>query len=284
MVSISIYDLYNNIKAALMLAEIENYRMEAALIIEKLTGYKKHELSLIGERKASIEQLKMADELVKRRKSGEPLQYILGEWEFYGLNFKVGQGVLIPRQDTETIIDLIIEVLKDIKSPSIIDLCSGSGCIAITLDKTIQDAAVFAVEFSSEANSYLSKNIKENDSDVKLIVGNVLKEETLENFLEVDCIVSNPPYLSKSDMNMLQKEVTFEPEMALFGGDDGLKFYREITKLWSKKLKPQGVLVFEIGINQHDEVKGILESNGYKNICFKEDLCGIIRVVYGYKV
>lgn len=282
--AISVTALYNNTKAILKMSGNENYRMEASLLIEKVTGFKKHELAILGYKIASQEQIEQISKLIERRKSGEPLQYIVGEWEFYGLNFKVGKGVLIPRQDTETLIDVVIEELKSSENPCIVDLCSGSGCIAVTLDKNLKDSQIFAVELSDEAIPFLNENIAYNNSDVKVVAGDVLDENILCSFPQFDCIVSNPPYLTENDMVVLQKEVRFEPEMALKGGNDGLYFYREIIRLWSKKLKQNGLIAFEIGINQEDDVKNILKENGYKDISFKKDLCGIIRVVYGRKI
>lgn len=282
--AISVTALYNNTKAILKMSGNENYRMEASLLIEKVTGFKKHELAILGYEIASQEQIEQISKLIERRKSGEPLQYIVGEWEFYGLNFKVGKGVLIPRQDTETLIDVVIEELKLSENPCIVDLCSGSGCIAITLGKSLKESQIFAVELSDEAIPFLNENIAYNNSEVKVVAGDVLDENILGSFPQFDCIVSNPPYLTENDMVVLQKEVRFEPEMALKGGNDGLYFYREIIRLWSKKLKQNGLIAFEIGINQEDDVKNILKENGYKDISFKKDLCGIIRVVYGRKI
>lgn len=283
MVKMTVGTLYNNTKAIFKISGIENYSQEAFYIIEKATGIKKHELPIKEKMPADQSLIDEVNSLVVRRKSGEPLQYILGEWEFYSLNFKVGEGVLIPRQDTETLVDFALEELKGKSEPVVADLCSGSGCIAISIEKNCENSKVFAVELSDMAIPYLQININENDSSVKIIKGNVCDEKILNNLPQLDMIVSNPPYLTAEDMKSLQKEVTYEPCMALDGGEDGLHFYRAITSLWKDKLKENGVLAFECGINQHNQIKEILEENGFKNICFKEDLCGIIRVVAGYK-
>ncbi|MFA5659574.1 MAG: peptide chain release factor N(5)-glutamine methyltransferase [Oscillospiraceae bacterium] len=275
-------DLYNNAKSLLKLSGIDNYRFEAALLVEKATGIKKHELPVKGAMLMSGELISFVGGMIDRRKNGEPLQYILGEWEFYGFDFKVGSGVLIPRQDTETLVDVVLERNKA-ESPVIADLCSGSGCIAVALDKKIKSARVFAVELSSEALPYLTKNIKINSSGVKIICGDVTEKETLGNIPMCDVIACNPPYLSRKDMSVIQKDVGFEPEIAFFGGDDGLDFYRIIAKLWAEKLRSGGVLAFEIGIGQQNAVSGLLAENGFKNIQIKNDLCSIARVVSGNK-
>ncbi len=283
MVKMSIGALFDNAKAVLKVNGIENYRQEAFYIIEKVTGFTKHELSIKGNMPIELDCVKQVDALLDRRLSGEPLQYILGSWEFYGLNFNVGEGVLIPRQDTETLVQTAIELLKDKDHPIIADLCSGSGCIAISLEKNIPDSKIFAIELSDDAIPYLIKNISQNSSSVKLIRGDVCDKITLDNLPQLDMVVANPPYLNDEDMNNLQKEVTFEPRMALHAENNGLFFYKAITALWKNKLALGGILAFECGMNQHEAVSNILKDNDFENICFKEDLCGIIRVVYATK-
>lgn len=283
---VRVSNAFNDAREALKSVGIENYKQEASLLIEKVTGIKKYEMIFKGQKAISDVEIEQLNQLLERRKNGEPLQYILGEWEFYGLNFKVGKGVLIPRQDTEALVDEVLQefIGNDIENPVIADLCSGSGCIAVTLEKMIDGSKVFAIELSDEAILYLSNNIAENNSSVEVIVGDVLSADTLQNIPMLDCIVSNPPYLTENDMQALQKEVTYEPETALRAGSDGLDFYRGITQLWKDTLKPQGFIAFECGINQHNDIKNILESNGFENICFQKDLCGIIRVVTGKKI
>lgn len=280
---VSILELYNTVKATLKSAGTPNYINESAYLIEEVTGVKKFEMPIKGELIATNEQVATLKAFVKRRKQGEPLQYILGKWEFYGLPFYVGEGVLVPRQDTETLVDDTLKRLKKIESPVICDLCSGSGCIAITLSKEFSTKKVFAVEKSDKAVYYLNKNIKLNNADITVISGDVTDKEVAKSLPIMDCIVSNPPYLTKTDMENLQKEVTFEPEMALKAGDDGLYFYRKITDVWKDRIKQGGFIAYEIGIGQHEDVEKILLNNGFKDIFMTKDLCGIIRVVGGYR-
>ena len=279
---VNVFALYNNAKAILKSSGIENYANEAGFLIEKVFKIKKSQLLIKDKLLATQEQTDELEDLINRRKNGEPLQYILGEWEFYGLQFYVGDGVLVPRQDTETLVDDALKRLKDLKNPVICDLCSGSGCVAISIAKNIKTETVFAVEKSKKALYYLDKNIILNNADINVVSGDVTDKETAKGIPLLDCIVSNPPYLTKNDMENLQKEVTFEPAMALKGGDDGLYFYRMITDIWKSKIKTGGFISYEIGIGQHKDVENILLENGFKDIFMTKDLCGVIRVVGGY--
>ncbi len=278
--------LYHSTKKALKEAGIDNYQSEASYLIEKATGLKKHDIIIKSAEICEAIQAEYVYNYLERRFCGEPLQYILGEWEFYGINFKIGYGVLIPRQDTEVLVDAVIQnfVGSDIECPLIADLCSGSGCIAVTLNKMLESSKLFAVEYSKKAVAYLSANISDNDSDVEIIIGDVLDLKTVSNLPLLDCIVCNPPYLTKIDMTQLQKEVSAEPEDALFGGEDGLDFYRRIPTIWGEKLNKGGFIAFEIGIGQENDVKALLENSGYENVEFMKDLRGIVRVVCATKI
>ena len=233
------------------------------------------------DKAADLHTEKEFDQLCKRRINSEPLQYILGEWEFYGKTLKVGEGVLIPRQDTEILVDIVKQKVKGKKDLTLIDLCSGSGCIAVALaDKNFND--IFCVEKSSEAFKYLEKNVKLNNCYIKLILGDVMEQNVIDSLPQADVITCNPPYLTKDDMENLQKEVRFEPAQALFGGDDGLDFYRQIIRLYKNKLNENGMLIFEIGIGQEDEVMAMMIQHGFKDVRVRADLCGINRCVLGF--
>ena len=279
---VTVGDIYTNSKAILKANGIEDYRFEASCIIESLFKTRVN-LLINSEIIVGESQINLIHEMLNKRLQGYPLQYILGEWEFYSLPFKVGEGVLIPRQDTETLVDYVLEFAKDKPNPKIADLCSGSGCIAIAIDKNLLNAQVHAVEFSEKAVNFLKQNIELNSSAVQLVMGDVLDTGLIDSFKELDIIVSNPPYLTDKDLISLQKEVSFEPEMALYGGDEGMSFYKGITEKWSKTLKKGGLLAFEIGIGQEDSVTEILKQNGFKNINYRCDLNQIIRVVAGIK-
>jgi protein-(glutamine-N5) methyltransferase, release factor-specific len=224
-------------------------------------------------------------EIVRRRSEKYPLQYLLGEWEFYDYSFKVGEGVLIPRPDTETLVEHTLAICREtgMKSLKIADLCSGSGCIAITLKKEIPESEVYAIEISDEAIGYLKQNAELNHADIHIIQGDALDKELQRSLGSFDMIVSNPPYLTGEEMRELQKEVAFEPQLALYGGDDGLDFYRKLTSLWKESLSPDGCLLYEFGMGQHEAVRRILERNNFTDISLEKDGGGIIRTISGKK-
>lgn len=219
--------------------------------------------------------------LARRRLAGEPLQYLLGEWEFYGLPFAVGPGVLIPRQDTETLVECALQAAEGMFAPSILDLCAGSGCIGIALAHCLPHARITAVEQSADALRYLQENAALNRTPLHIVKGDVLDPALAESIRGADIIVSNPPYLSAADLAALQKEVQAEPRAALDGGEDGLLFYRQMPALWLESLKPGGRLLFEIGMGQEEAVSGFLARAGYTNLEIFPDLAGISRVVSG---
>ena len=227
---------------------------------------------------------KLTEAAVMRAK-GEPLQYIIGEWDFYGYTFKVGQGVLIPRQETEVLVEKTLPFLNE--RTTVIDLCSGSGCIPIAIAKKSK-ADCYGVEISKVAISYFEENVKLNNTEnkVRIVEGDVLNptKETL-NLLpqQADLITANPPYLTAEEMEDLQKEVRREPELALFGGKDGLDFYRVIFEKWKPLLKPKGIFTVETGDKQGEKVKEIMTAAGFEAQVFK-DYGGIPRVVLGEKI
>lgn len=223
--------------------------------------------------------------LAQRRSEGYPLQYLLGQWEFWGCNFKVGEGVLIPRPDTETLVEQVLDICRreGLTKLKIADLCSGSGCIAAALKKELPQADVYAVELSDRALPYLRQNIELNGLDIHVIEGDVLDSSMAQQLTELDILVSNPPYLTAQDMSELMTEVRYEPESALFGGEDGLDFYRAMTKLWKSSVKAGGYIAYEFGMGQHDVVKAILEANGFTDVELKRDGGGIIRTAAAIK-
>ncbi len=212
-------------------------------------------------------------------KSGEPLQYIIGRWDFYESEFHVGRGVLIPRPETEELTELVIDNAKRLCSPVVFDLCSGSGCIGISIAKALPSSTVYCVEKSEEALQYLLKNA-ESISNVKVVNSDINYPSDIKN---ADIIVSNPPYIKSSDLSTLQSEVQFEPSMALDGGADGLDFYRIIAEKWNSNLKENGMLFLEIGEDQGEAVYEILEKQGFKEIEVIKDMYGNNRMVKSVK-
>lgn len=192
--------------------------------------------------------------LVERRSNGEPLQYVLGKWEFMGLPFYVGEGVLIPRPETEMLVEYALDFLKDKKNPVVIDLCSGSGCIAISVAKHLPNAKVYAVEKSDLAFPYLKKNIWLNCVfNVSAVHGDIF-DSTLLSDIKPDLILSNPPYIRSPEIASLQSEVRNEPSMALDGGEDGLVFYREIANGWLDRLGTGGAIAVECAEDQTEDI------------------------------
>ena len=263
----------------------DNPRFEAEQLVMAACGADRKDLLTDPERAVNAAQLAELEGFVSRRLSGEPLQYILGEWEFYGLPFCVGEGVLIPRQDTEVIAEIALDYAKKHGKPDFLaaDLCAGSGCIGITLAK-LAGVRVKLLELSDQALVYLRRNIVLNGVDrlCEAVHADVLSEKAAEDLPQLDLIVTNPPYLTAKDMRELQTEVGYEPETALYGGEDGLDYYRRMIPLWSGKLRPGGMLAAEIGMGQEREVMKLFEQSGIMAQSEK-DLCGIIRVIYGIK-
>ena len=261
---------------------VENAGFEARQILEK-AGISPMKILSEPCEKIAPEICEKTREMTKKRVSGYPLQYILGEWEFYGLPFEVGEGVLIPRQDTETLVEIAADFLQTLpeNERKTLDLCAGSGCIGITLAKLF-GADVTLVEKSKEAFSYLERNVEINGvkAQCKAVLGDCFDEEKIGG--EYNLIISNPPYLTEKDMENLQKEVTFEPKAALFGGADGLDFYRALLSKYPKMLKENGLFAVEIGLGEEKAVAELFRENGLE-ARFCEDMRGIVRVVYGVK-
>jgi release factor glutamine methyltransferase len=276
---VSTKEIYAQFVRLLSAADIPDAAFDVRCMCEQLSGMPFSRFMLRETPPADFE-VSLRD-MAERRCAGEPLQYLLGEWEFYGMRLFVGRGVLIPRPDTETLVESVLAHCGGRKSMKIVDLCTGSGCIALALARELPDAEISGVEWSAAALEYALRNALLHGLRVNLLCGDVLEEKTAERFAELDAVVSNPPYLTAEDMLHLQREVHHEPSMALDGGSDGLHFYRRITPLWKKTLKPGGLLAFEAGRGQAEDVAHILEENGFTDIRTERDLAGVERVIMG---
>lgn len=277
-------EIYKSARNKLENCEIDNPNSEVMHMLWHCFGLGRAELIMRGSEIPNPEDYHNFLRILKKRCEGYPLQYCLGEWEFMGLNLNVGEGVLIPREDTSVLVEASLEKIKSIKDPKIIDLCSGSGCIALALESLIGGGAeIYAAEISEKAFNYLKKNCEKYDSDINLINDNIFN--CYEKFDDeyFDLIISNPPYICSDNISCLQPEVHFEPTLALDGGDDGLEFYRKICRKWVPKLKFNGILAFEIGINQSEDVKNIMASNGIGSIEEFLDINNIPRAIIGEK-
>ncbi len=212
-------------------------------------------------------------EYTRRASSGEPIQYILGKWDFYESEFAVGKGVLIPRPETEELVTLALQCAAGIQPRIIVDLCAGSGCIGVSLAKKLPGCTVYCIEKSTAALTYLKRNA-EGIPNVIVVQADIAEPIDLP---PADIIISNPPYIKSALLPTLQSEVRFEPDMALDGGDDGLMFYRIINELWYPKLKQDGVLLLEIGDDQADAMKEVL--NHFTEVTVYRDMYGKHRMV-----
>lgn len=257
----------------------ESPRFDAAQLLRWLSGQDQAWLiAHTGDACPEDWQARSVDAL-HRLENGEPLQYLLGEWEFYGLPLAVGPGVLIPRADTETIVETCLLALAPVPDPAIWDLCSGSGAIALALASRRPDARILAAELSEEALPYLRQNIAALAPDqVTAVQTDVLTQ--LPDGL-CDLIVSNPPYITGADMQTLSPQVRREPELALYGGEDGLRFYRQLTHSCYDHLRPGGWLIFEIGYDQGESVPALLRQRGFDQVFCRNDLAGVPRCTGG---
>ena len=215
---------------------------------------------------ATEEVCRAVDAGLRRLKQGEPLAYVLGEWDFYGLNLTVSPDVLIPRDDTCAVTSLAIQQALFLnQDPRVLDLCCGSGCIGLAIASRVKDARVTLADLSPEALTVAKRNMMQTKLSARVRCVQVNALEPAPAFLgKFDLIVYNPPYITAEEMEALPISVrNYEPHMALYGGEDGLDFYRSIAKNFSRALKPGGFLCFEFGMGQGDAVCRILEDNDY---------------------
>ena len=271
-------DLYLKLRGILSEAEIEAPELEARLLIEGVTGMNRASQIANSNSEISGEIQEKLISMAQKRAEHLPLQYILGKWNFMGFEFKVGEGVLIPRDDTEVLVGLCLDYLKNSNGKTALDLCAGSGAVSVVLDK-LANADVTAVELSDKAYNFLLENIK--DTNIKPHKGDIF--ECCRDFeaKSFDLIASNPPYIKTDEIEALQTEVGYEPKTALDGGADGLDFYRAIARRWTPLLKSGGAMAFELGEGQAEYVGGLMADHGYINIKTAKDLGGTDRAIIG---
>lgn len=257
---------------------------ESKIIIADLMGLEPSELPLHAADAVPEDIYEKALEIAKKRVAGEPLQYLLGKWEFMSLPFYVGPGVFIPGPDTErlaeTAIYYCLNQAKDNGKVRVLDLCSGSGCVGISISNCCQNAEVTLVELYGEAFEYLKKNIELSGNErCTAVQADALTYVPEEKF---DIVVSNPPYIAINEYDTLPKDVTAQPRTALTDEGDGLEYYRVITANAKNYLKEGGMLAFEIGYNQYEAVTEILSECGMKHIHHRCDYSGLRRVLISY--
>ena len=254
----------------------ERARKDAELLLLHLLGKDHAWLMAHLMDEFSGDLIQRYGELLLQRFNGEPIQYILGESEFYGLPFGVTLDVLIPRPETEHLVEKVIELASDFAAPRIVDVGTGSGAIAVALAHKLPHASITATDISLRALALAEENAKSNGASIRFLVGDLLAPTEGERF---EIIVSNPPYVAMSDRDSLDVEVRdYEPALALFAGEDGLEVYRRLIPAAFEALTPGGFLVLEIGYSQSPAITELLTCSGFQQIEFVPDLQGISRV------
>lgn len=281
MEKILIKDLIAKASEKLKKAEVTDYVIDSRLLAEYVFHIDYYKLLVHPDMETDVKNAQIYNQLIEKRAAHIPLQHLTGNQEFMGINFKVNENVLIPRQDTEILVE---EVIKYINSQErkvkVLDMCTGSGCIAISIDKLCDNAQVVGADISKKALEIAEINNKENSAGVDFI-----ESDLFENIKECfDVIVSNPPYIESKKIEKLMPEVRdFEPRIALDGTKDGLEFYRNICNNLSRYLKEQGAVFFEIGYNQGSSVSKILNEQGFEKVKVIKDYSQNDRVVFALR-
>jgi len=281
---VRILDVINRTVPFLEKHGVESPRLNIELLLAHVLGKRRLDLYLEFERELDEPTLEKLREMVKRRAAGEPLQYITGEVEFCGLKFAVDRRVLIPRPETELLLETVLEQVKPLTthhSPlTIIDLCTGSGCIAVALAKKVDGAEVYATDSSAEALAVARGNAARHgvEKKIRFLQGDLL--QVIPDSLRVDVLVSNPPYIASGELAGLPREIRdFEPVQALVAGEDGLKVIRRIVSDASRFLLPDGILALELGAGQRAVVEPLCAAHGLQLTKVVRDLQGHERVI-----
>ncbi len=262
---------------------IKSARLNSELLLSHILQCKRLELYLSFDRPLQSSEIDAFRGMLKRRSTFEPLQYLIGKVEFYGLEFEVNPFVLIPRPETELLVETVVKSVDKQMRSSILDIGSGSGNISIALAKSLPLCKVIGIDISEKAVEVANRNAKSNNVENQIMF---IKENILDGF-EVgvnrfDIVVSNPPYVSKEDFNNLEPELLlYEPKISLTDDADGLTFFKKISDIAKSILNLRGKIFFEIGAGQSERVKNILSGNNFTNISIKKDYAEIERVVCG---
>ena len=277
-------NLYLDTRARLKKAGIDAAQLEARELVCYAADKSREQLYRDMHLYVSVELEKRVDDLVRRRLDGEPVAYIIGEWEFYGLPLNISQDVLIPRADTEVLAERGIQKAREAgEGARVLDLCAGSGCVGLAVAANAPECRVVLGELSEGALRICKQNVRRNNLNARVTCLSVdALEPPASSLWDFDVIVCNPPYIPTADIEGLEHSVKdFEPHMALDGGEDGLDFYRFIAAKWKTALRLGGTLIFEVGIGQAPAVEEILALNGYDDIKTTIDTGEIWRVVEG---
>ena len=281
--AITYNNLYLDIRQQFLRAGLPDPTLESRELVCCASGKSREELSRDGRLYVPDTVEQQVRRLAQRHLDGEPVAYLIGEWEFHGLPIVVTPDVLIPRMDTEVLVDAALRVLVGRKmNARILDLCSGSGCIGCALAHELPAARVVMVDISEEALAVSKENLRRNHQNRTICLKADALEKPPMGIGTFDLIVSNPPYVASMDILTLDSSVRdYEPLGALDGGEDGLMFYRAIVRHWTQILRPGGWLMFEVGEDQADAVMALMTEEKYTDVTALEDTAGIRRVVVG---
>ncbi|TGY40597.1 peptide chain release factor N(5)-glutamine methyltransferase [Clostridium sartagoforme] len=280
----NIGELLENGSKVLKDNDVDTYILDAQLLLGMVLAKDKIYLITNRDKEVSVKDEKEYLNLIEKRSKKMPIKYILGETEFMGIDLDVEEGVLIPRGDTEVLVEEVLSIINEEDSLDVCDLCSGSGAIGISLAILRKNIKVDEIDNYDIPEKVTKSNILKHalENRVKFIKSNLLRE-VIKQEKKYDIIVSNPPYIKASEIDNLMDDVkVYEPHIALDGGEDGLVFYRKIIKESKLALKDNGLLAFEIGHDQGESVKKLMEEEGFSNIRLVKDLAGLDRVLLGY--
>lgn len=275
----TLYSVYREAIKAFQEAGCDSPEFDAQQLVSYCFGYNK--TGLLMNSGASVDDVKLIlfEDCVKRRCQHEPLQYIIGIWDFYKYSFKVGSGVLIPRPETEILVDFAVGEINKNGYKTVFDLCCGSGCIGLSVAKMCPQVKVYCVDISDDALEYTRKNKELLGCDnVTVVKSDVLDGTGFIGLPRPDVIISNPPYIRSAEIAGLQAEVLYEPKLALDGGEDGLIFYRKLSEIWYPLINRGGYLAMECGEDQANDILSLYLEKAEKGRVIK-DSAGHDRVV-----
>ena len=281
--AITYNNLYLDIRQVFRDSGIEAATLEARELVCYASGKTREELTRDARLYVPALIEERTRQLVARHLAGEPVAYLIGEWEFYGLPLDISESVLIPRTDTEVLAAQAIEYVKTLDKPRVLDLCAGSGCVGLAIASQVKTCHVVLGEIDEGALRICRQNVRRNGLTTRVMPYQVdALQKPSVNLGEFDCIVCNPPYIPDGDMAGLDPSVRdYEPHLALRGGEDGLDFYRAVCDKWRDALRTGGRLCFEVGIGQADDVLRLMRSVGFGDIQVIPDTNEIPRVVFG---
>ncbi|MBQ4578498.1 MAG: peptide chain release factor N(5)-glutamine methyltransferase [Clostridia bacterium] len=279
----TINDVYLDLRTEFRKKGIAGYQIEARDLVAFALDLSDEEFVAKRNQYIFDKDVQKIEELKALRYSGVPLQHITGRWEFYGLPLEVTTDTLIPRPDTETLVEVAVELLKDRSKGRVLDLCCGTGCVGLAVLKNVSEGITGVLaDLSEPALEVARRNVVHNGLSHRTLTYQVDALQEASPLLgKFHMILCNPPYIPTNEIMTLDVEVQREPHMALDGGEDGLDFYRAVCKNFVSALNKGGVLAFEVGLGQFEDVMAIMEAAGYQNIQFRCDLAGIERVVWG---